>query len=61
MRASDKASFGSLELWTEKNRGKSDQKIWKKSDLEIREDEKSVRTESVTIEKTAKTKTSDSM
>ena len=61
MRASDKASFGSLELWTEKSLGKSEQKIWKKSDLEIREEEKSVQTESATIEKTDKTKTSNSM
>ena len=61
MRASDKASFGSLELWTEKSWGKSEQKIWKKSDLEIREEEKSVQTESATIENTDSAKTSDSM
>ena len=62
MRSRDKASFGSLELWTlEKSQGMPELKMWKKSDDEIREEEKQIQTEESAIENTDTTKTSNSM
>merc|ERR1712192_162921 len=63
LRAREKASFGSLELWTqvEKSRGKPELKTWKKSDNEIREEEKQIQTEESAIENNESTKSNNSM